>query len=72
MKPSDEEIRRLLRRVDPPAGTHLDADLWPRMRERLAGQDLFRLNWFDRAVLVAASLGLLFFPQAAAQLLAYL
>ena len=62
----------LLRQADPPADARLEGDLWPRMRMRLDRERLFRLTWFDRAVLVLTSLGLLFYPKVAAQVLAYL
>ncbi len=72
MKNSGSQIASLLRRVDPPADTRLEQDLWPRMKQRVDRQPQFELNWFDRVVLLAASLGLLLFPRVAAQVLYYL
>ncbi|MCX6622125.1 MAG: hypothetical protein NTY38_13870 [Acidobacteria bacterium] len=72
MSRPDPEIARLLRRADPPAATGPADDLWPRMQQRLDHHPGFRLHWFDRVAIVLASVGVVFFPRVAIQVLYYL
>jgi len=59
-------LRQRLRDAEPPLDTPLAADLWPRMRERLArtspARDAGLVPWFDWALVGVAGAAMLLFP----------
>ena len=60
---NDEELRELLRRAMPPAGSREpERDLWPRMLRQLDRAPV-RVPWWDFALAGAAAAGLMVFPE---------
>jgi hypothetical protein len=68
MKPTENELRSMLRQALPTASRDLNADLWPRMLRRLDERSA-RMSWPDRVLLLTVSLGLVVFPAIIPQLL---
>jgi hypothetical protein len=68
MKPTENELREMLRQALPPVHPDEDIDLWPRMLRRLDERSA-RMSWPDRVLLLLVSLGLVMFPAIIPQLL---
>jgi hypothetical protein len=68
MKPTENELREMLRQALPPVSRDEDIDLWPRMLRRLDERGA-RMGWADRVLLLLVSLGLILFPAVIPQLL---
>jgi hypothetical protein len=68
MKPTENELREMLKQALPPVQPEHAVDLWPRMLRRLDERST-RIGWADRVLLLALSLGLILFPSIIPQLL---
>ena len=68
MKPTENELREMLRQALPPVQRDEDVDLWPRMLRRLDERSA-PMGWLDRTLLLLVSLGLIAFPAIIPQLL---
>lgn len=68
MKPTENELREMLRQALPPMQPDQDIDLWPRMLRRLDERNA-RMSRVDRIILLLVSLGLVMFPAVIPQLL---
>jgi plasmid stability protein len=66
-KPTENELREILKQALPPVQPDNAVDLWPRMLRRLDERNT-RLGWADRILLLAVSLGLILFPAIIPQL----
>jgi plasmid stability protein len=67
-KPTENELREMLRQALPPVQPDTAVDLWPRMLRRLDERNT-RVGWADRILLLLISLGLILFPAIIPQLL---
>jgi hypothetical protein len=68
MKPTENDLREMLKQALPPVQPEHAVDLWPRMLRRLDERST-RIGWADRVLLLALSLGLILFPSIIPQLL---
>jgi hypothetical protein len=67
-KPTENELREMLKQALPPVQPDDAVDLWPRMLRRLDERNT-RIGWVDRILLLLISLGLILFPTIIPQLL---
>jgi hypothetical protein len=68
MKPTENELKEMLRQALPPVRQDEDIDLWPRMLRRLDERSA-PMGWLDRVLLLLVALGLVAFPAIIPQLL---
>ena len=70
---SEARIKQLLQQALGPVNAQLPRDLWPEMLRRLdQGAPARAVPWFDWALLVVVTIGVLAFPHAIPVLLYYL
>jgi hypothetical protein len=68
MKPTEDELRTMLRQALPRIERGEDLDLWPRMIRRLDERNA-RMSRLDRVLLLLISAGLILVPAIIPQLL---